>query len=439
MIANYKLNEKLYESSRTVVFRGLRESDGLPIIFKMLKNEYPSSEEVARLRREFETASDIYFEGIARPYSIEKNKSTFFMVLEDFGGFSVDKVLASKKVLGISTFLHLAIQLANILGEIHHRGVIHKNISPSNIVWNSDNNEVKLIDFGISAQLSWKNPDVQGTKVVEGSFAYISPEQTGRMNRVIDYRTDYYSLGVTFYELLIGYVPFQYTDPMELVHCHLAKEAEAPHEINHEIPKVVSDIIMKLMSKMAEGRYQSTYGLMADLQRVQEQLRSTANIYDFPIGQKDISEQFRISQNLYGREKEMEVLMKVFGEVSKGSKEIVLVAGYAGVGKSSLVNEIQRLIAARNGYFISGKFDQFRRNVPYYSLIQAFQGLVSQILLESEEKITLWQEMLRKALGPNGQVITMVIPEMELIIGRQSDIPKLGPTESQNRFMGVCT
>ena len=304
------------------------------------------------------------------------------------------------------------------------------------MVWNPETNQLKIIDFGISTALSREKPAIRNPNVLEGTLAYLSPEQTGRMNRAIDYRTDFYSLGVTFYEMLTGQLPFQTMDAMELVHAHLAKTPATPSDLKSEIPSVISKIVMKLIAKTAEERYQSASGLQADLQHCLDQLQSRDRIVDFPLGKYDLSDRFEIPQKLYGREQEITSLLAAFERVSQGATEMMLVYGYSGIGKTSLIQEIHKPLTRETqyGYFISGKFDQHKRDVPYASLIQAFQDLVRQILTESDARIATWKEKLLTALGANGQVIVDVIPEVELIIGLQPRLQALAPTEAQNRF-----
>ena len=455
----YQINSPIYESANSIVYRGIREQDSQAVILKMLKQDYPTPAELTRYKQEYQITSNLHLEGVVKAYTLQEYQRSLVMILEDFGGNSLQMLLndfgETQKVMSLEEFLPLAIQVAEILGQIHSSNIIHKDINPSNIVFNPQTRQIKIIDLGISTQLTRENPTLKSPNVLEGTLAYISPEQTGRMNRALDYRTDFYSLGVTFYELLTGKLPFATTDVLELVHCHLAKQPVAPH-LNTEIPLAVSAIVMKLMAKTAEERYQSAFGLQSDLEQCWQQLQTTDRIDSFPLCTQDISEKFQIPQKLYGREQEIETLLAAFARVSghwslvtshssqeqnkqqttnnKGQTEMMLVAGYSGIGKSALVQELYKPITQARGYFISGKFDQFQRNIPYSAVVAAFEGLVQQLLTETEAQLNLWREKLLTALGVNGQVIIDVIPEVELIIGQQPIVPELEPTESQNRF-----
>ncbi|MCP4112468.1 MAG: AAA family ATPase [Desulfobacteraceae bacterium] len=432
-IANYNIIKKLYESPNSIVYRGQNCSDNQPAILKRLRSDYPTPGQTARFRREYEITRSLKADGVIQAYSLEPYQNTWVMILEDFGGKSLSDILSLRQ-LDLTEFLDLAIRITNILAAIHEQNIMHKDINPSNIVWNQKTGQLSIIDFGISTTLSREHPDVLSPDVLEGTLPYISPEQTGRMNCPMDYRTDLYSSGATFYEMLAGRPPFQSEDAMELVHAHIAKMPSALCEVKSDIPHVISEIIMALMSKTADDRYQSASGLKTDLQECLDQIRQTGTLQEFEIRQDDISGKFQIPQKLYGRDQEIKTLLKAFERVSSGVSEITLVTGYAGIGKSSLVSEIRKPIVEKQGYFISGKFDQFKRDIPYSSLIQAFQELVRQILSESEAQVSQWKEKLLNALGPNGQVITDIIPEIRLIIGDQPVVPELPPAETQNRF-----
>ncbi|MEP1078760.1 AAA family ATPase [Leptolyngbya sp. PL-A3] len=410
-----------------------------------------------------------------KAYSQQEYQRTLVILLEDFGGESLEYWIRQRSEafcpMPISVFLPLAIKLSSILGRIHAANVIHKDINPGNIVLNPDTGVVKIIDFGIATQFERTNPTFKSPHVLEGTLAYLSPEQTRRMNRAIDYRTDFYSLGVTFYELLTGQLPFPTTDILELVHCHLAKPPIPPDELNAKIPKPVSDIILKLMAKNAEDRYQSAWGIKADLENCADQLETRSQINPFQLGLQEASDRFQIPQKLYGREEEIAALLEAFERVAGkngaerrrhgdagreeegytdnhhvsassptrvlASSEMMLISGSAGVGKSALVKELYKPITAKRGYFISGKFDQFQRNIPYSAIADALQQLVQQLLSEPDKQLQQWRSRLLIALGNNGQLIIDVIPEVELIIGKQAPVPEVGATEAQNRFNRV--
>jgi predicted ATPase/class 3 adenylate cyclase/tRNA A-37 threonylcarbamoyl transferase component Bud32 len=432
-LEGYKILKQLYESPRSQVYQGYRECNRQLVVLKLLRLEYPPPEAIARFKLEYELTRRFQAPGIIQAYSLEKYENSLVLVLEDFGGQPLRNLLTQQPI-SLKNFLQLAIQVTAALGAIHQQQIIHKDINPGNILLNPSTQKAKIIDFGIATLLSKENPTLRNLNVLEGTLAYISPEQTGRMNRAIDYRSDFYSLGVTFYELLTQQLPFISDDPVELVHSHIAKQPLPPHQINPAIPLVLSNLVMKLLEKTAEARYQSAFGLQADLQQCLELLINTGEIPSFELGKQDISSRFQIPQKLYGREPEVANLMAAFDRASQGNSEVMLVAGYSGIGKSALVQEIYKPITQKRGYFISGKFDQFQRNIPYSALIQAFTGLIRQLLTTTEVEINLWREKLLNALGVNAQVIIDVISEVELIIGKQPPVIELSPQEAQNRF-----
>ncbi len=432
-VRDYKITGELYKGRRTVIFKGHRLQDKKPVIIKTIQDEYFTLEDLDELKHEYEITKDLQLEGIVRPYGLQKSGNVLVLILEDFGGVPLREIINTHGV-ELNEFFNISIQVVKTLAELHKSHIIHKDIKPSNIIYNPDIGQAKITDFGISSILTREYQKTINPDRLEGSLFYLSPEQTGRMNRAIDYRTDFYSLGVTFYEMLTGQLPFQASGPMEWVHCHIAKTPTPPHEIKVEMTEAVSGIIMKLLSKTAEERYQSAYGLEKDLEWCRHKLQNNETVKGFVPGKNDRSEILQIPQKLYGRDAEVLTVMDAFARISMGSAEMLLVSGYSGIGKSSLVREIHKPIVGSRGYFVTGKFDQFLRNIPYTCLIQAFQELVSQVLTESEEKVSLWKEKLLTVLGLNGQVLIDVIPEVELIIGKQPEIQELSPTESQNRF-----
>jgi serine/threonine protein kinase len=429
----YQPLEVIHQGHRHAVVRARRIKDQRAVIVKMLVGEYPSQRELARLRHEFELTKRAAADHVVRVCELREEGNGLALVLEDIGGGPMSQMLAHQR-MDLGTCFDLAMQLTDALGEIHEHQIIHKDINPSNVVVNPQTGELRVIDFGIASVLSREDQQVGNPGMLEGTLAYISPEQTGRMNRAIDWRTDFYSLGVTFYQMLTGRLPFDASDPMELVHCHIARAPVLPHEVDAAIPPMLSRIVLKLLAKTAEERYATARGLAADLEQCRRQWRARRAIDPFVPGQHDRSDRFQIPQRLYGRAAEVAALMSAFDRVSDGATELLLVSGYAGIGKSALVNEIHKPVVAKRGYFVSGKFDQLQRNVPFGSIIMAMNELVRQLLTESDERLAIWRESLLRALGPNGQVVADVIPQLQLIIGPQPAVPELPPGPSQNRF-----
>lgn len=433
-IPNYQVQEQIYNSNNTLVFRAIRQSDQQAVILKVLKKDYPTAAELARYHQEYAILCGLKdIAGIVHVYDLEKYQKTRVLCVEDLQGESLHNWLL-KRDFTLQEQLILAIAISQNIAHIHQQQIIHKDINPANIIWNPATGMVKIIDFALSTQFSKQQLSLKNPEVLEGTLSYMSPEQTGRMNRALDYRSDFYSLGVTLYELFTGQLPFVSQDAMELVHSHLAKQPLPASEIKPTLPVIISNIISKLLAKTAEERYHSAWGIHADLQRCYDDLQQTGQIKPFELAQKDMSDRFYIPQKLYGRDHEIKQLLAAFERVAQGTTEIMLVAGYSGIGKSVLVKEIYRALTKSNGYFIGGKFDQLQRNVPYSALIAAFKELVQQLLTETETQLKQWQQKLLTALRTNGQVIIDVIPEVEQIIGKQPPIPELSPAEAQNRF-----
>jgi predicted ATPase/GAF domain-containing protein len=431
-IQGIQIEQLIHQSALSVVYRGYRLKDHLPVVIKTLVNEHPSSQAIVKFRREYEIMKSFDFDQIIKVHQLEKVSGLPVMIMED-GGESLDLFLPEQP-LDLETFFDIATKLAETIGQIHQNYIIHKDINPANILWCPKTKSLKVIDFGISSELSRETVVLQNPSGLEGTLQYISPEQTGRMNRSIDYRSDLYSLGATLYRILTGQKCFDSNDPIEIVHFHIAQDPAAPCEIDQRIPQVVSDIILKLMAKLVEDRYQSAAGVLYDLQRCHQQWQQTKTCDPFPLAHNDISTSFSIPQKLYGREKDVETLLHCFDRVSVGHREVLMVRGFSGLGKSSLIHEVQKPIVKKKGLFIEGKFDQFKRNIPYASIIQAFQELVRQLLTATQSEIELWRTLLLQSLGPNGLVIIDVIPELELLIGPQPAIPELTAAEANNRF-----
>jgi len=440
-LSGYQITEQLYAGTRTLVYRGIRSRDQYRVVIKLLRNEYPTFNELVHFRNQYTIAKNLDFPHIVKPLTLEVYQNSYALVMEDFGGVSLPsyfKIATNEtqpsQALPLAEFLQLAIKLTDIIHYLYQNRVIHKDIKPANILINPDTQEIQLIDFSIASLLPRETQEIQNPNILEGTLAYVSPEQTGRMNRGIDYRSDFYSLGVTFYELLTGQLPFISDDPMKLVHCHLAKQSRQIHQINPEVPLILSEIVSKLMAKNAEHRYQSALGLKHDLENCLFQLQKTAKIEYFELGKRDISDRFTIPEKLYGREKEVDQLLAAFERVSVGATEMMLVAGFSGIGKTAVVNEVHKPIVRQRGYFIKGKYDQFQRNIPFSAFVQAFRDLMGQLLSESDTQLQTWKTKILAAVGDNGQVLIDVIPELERIIGAQLPATELSGSSAQNRF-----
>ncbi|MCK5715944.1 MAG: AAA family ATPase [Thiomargarita sp.] len=432
-LVDYTVTTKIYESAETIVYRGYRTQDNQPVIIKGLQKDSLDPKKIAQFHHEYDITKDLNLQSIVKSYALLKHQNSVVLIFEDIKGDSLREVI-QKQHIDLTTFLHIAIKLAKCLGELHANNIIHKDIKPANIIINLQTRQVKLTDFSIASRITSETQTKTPQNLLEGTLQYMSPEQTGRMNRVIDYRTDFYSLGCVFYEMLVGHPPFESTDRLELVHCHIAKRPTAPYIINDDIPKVISDITLKLLEKTTEARYQSTFSLKTDLLSCQQQLQHTGKIEDFICGKEEISENFQIPSKLYGRESELDNYLTVFDRVSEGSTEMMKIVGYSGVGKSTLVPEIYKSLTKKRGYLISGKFEQFQRNIPYSAIMSAFGDLVQQLLTESETQLEYWRKRLLTAFGQNGQIIIDVIPEIEMIVGKQPEVQTLSSLESENRF-----
>ncbi|MEH2108802.1 trifunctional serine/threonine-protein kinase/ATP-binding protein/sensor histidine kinase [Nostoc sp.] len=435
----YRITEQIYSGSKTLVYRGIREQDQKSVVLKLMRNEYPTFAEIAQFRNQYIISKNLNLPGIVKTYSLENYRNSYVLVMEDFGGISLQDWRLENKGkrenwLSLNEFFPIAIKIASTLEGLHCDRIIHKDIKPANILINPTTDEIKLIDFSIATLLPREIQFLTNPNILEGTLAYISPEQTGRMNRGIDYRTDFYSVGVTFFQLLTGQLPFTTKDPMELVYSHIAKQPLRASRINSHIPLILSDIISKLMAKNAEDRYQSALGLKYDLEVCQGQWQEKGNIVLFELGVRDISDRFVIPEKLYGRQSEVEILLAAFGRVADGATEMILVAGFSGIGKTAVVNEVHKPIVRQRSYFIKGKFDQFKRDIPLSGLVQAFRDLIGQLLSETDTQIQQWKVKVLRELSTQTQVIIDVIPELEQIVGKQPLVTELSGSAAQNRF-----
>jgi predicted ATPase/signal transduction histidine kinase len=434
-VPDYRLLERL-ESRAAVtyeLYKAFRCSDNLPVLLKLPAVGANVHTVSHRFRHEYDICCNIGSERILKPLLIGRAEEKPFLVMEDSGGVPMNSYLDDSEP-DLKELLNLALEAAVIVGEIHSHKIIHKNINSENFLYGGVPGGLKITGFDIATVFPREIVTPTGPTFIEGQLDYISPEQTGRMNRSVDYRTDFYSLGITFYRWMTGELPFIFNDELELIHCHIAREPEPLYSINPVIPKAVSGIVMKLLAKNAEERYQGTAGLISDLQFCIRQMEESGGIGPFEPGKQDVSEKLQIPQKLYGRESEINRLLEVFDYTDSGRKALYLVSGCAGVGKSSLVHEVHKPTAARRGYFIEGKFDQFLHHRPYSAWFQAFGELVNQLLTESPFHLRQWKQRIQEAVGENGRVLTDVFPHLEMVVGEQPEVPRLGPYEAQNRF-----
>lgn len=432
-ISGYTIVEQLYLGSRTAVYRGIQIRQQRAVVIKVLRREHPSFGELAQFRNQYTIAKNFSIPGIVSPLSLEPIGSSYALVMEDFGGIALGTYI-QQQPLDLSEVLAIALQLADILHDLAAQRVVHKDIKPANILIHPESKQVKLIDFSIASVLPKETQEIHSPNILEGTLAYLAPEQTGRMNRGVDYRADFYALGVTLYQLLTGTLPFRSDQPLELIHCHIARVPVPVHQVKVEVPEMLGAIVAKLMAKNAEERYQSALGLKHDLQQCLTQWQATGTIAAFELGQRDLSDRFLIPEKLYGRAAEVQTLLAAFDRVAEGASELMLVAGFSGIGKTAVVNEVHKPIVRQQGYFIKGKFDQFNRNIPFSAFVQALRGLMEQLLSESDAQLVQWRTQILAAVGENGQILIEVIPELEQIIGKQPPAAELAGSAAQNRF-----
>jgi PAS domain S-box-containing protein len=445
-LSGYRAISEIYRDPKTVVYRAERigsigDTDGQPVAIKVLASAYPTERELREFRHHYAIAKNLQGAGFLRLDSLEEYERGYALVMEDFGGISLQQYCQKYCLSPIET-IEIAIQLADILHALDLQQIVHKNIQPAHILIHPQTKQVKLIDFSMASILPSETPALLSPNLFAGTLAYLAPEQTGRMNRGIDYRTDFYALGVTLYELLTGKLPFggnlthhsPRSDANELIYCHLAQVAIPVDRVNPAVPNIVAQIVAKLMAKTAEDRYQSALGLKSDLEHCLHQWQQTGTISGFELGQQDLSDRFSMPVQLYGREVAVRTLLDTFNRVAVGSSELMLVAGGSGMGKTAVINEIHKPVVRQQGWFIQGKFDQFNQNLPLSAFVQAFRDLIGQLFSDSDAQLAQWKSQILAAVGDNGRVLTAAIPELEQIIGVQPPVTELSGTAAQNRF-----
>lgn len=433
-LSDFQLREEVFGSASTRVCRAVRRIDGEGVVLKILGGEQIQSEAFAQYRHEYELTDSLRdIPGVIRIHGLENIQNSLMLVEEDIGGESLTRALSTDGI-DLVAGLALAVRIADILGHIHQHRIIHKDINPSNIVWNRSTDELRIIDFGIASRLDQERQEFQSVNQLEGTLAYLSPEQTGRVNRGLDYRSDLYSLGVSLYQLFTGTLPFLAREGIELVHAHIALAPVPPHEVNPRVPEVLSHIILRLLAKMADDRYQSAWGLMQDLRNCLDQLRATGHIEPFPLGRDDLSTRFRLPQKLYGRAHETAAILAAFDRASTGGSELLLVSGSSGSGKSALVHEVHKPLTERHGSFVAGKFDQYRRDIPFYAWIQACEEFCKLLLKEEDASLMRWREKILAAIGSLGKALVDIVPSIETVLGPQPELPPLAGEQALNRL-----
>lgn len=432
-LSGYRL-ESLREGRKLGLFRGRQVQGAGPakVLVVDVRSETQSPSELRQLENEYALASELDSSWAVRPIALVKKEDRTMLLLEDTGGETLEAILRTS--IDVRRALSIAAGMAAALKEVHRRGLVHKDVSPANVLVDS-RDHVRLTGFGLASRTSPERQMPMPPDVIAGTFEYMSPEQTGRMNRSIDARCDLYSLGVVLYEMLVGQLPFTASDPMEWVHCHIAHQPRPPSEQAGAVPKCVDAIALKLLAKNVEDRYQTAAGVESDLRYCLSQLALHQRIDHFTIGVHDVADHFLMPEKLYGRQSESDMLLAAFDRVAAaGRQELVVISGYSGIGKSSLVDEFHRVVIARGGLFAAGKFDQFQRDIPFATVAQAFQSLVGQLLVMGDAELGQWRSLLLQAMGPNGRLMLNLIPDLVHVIGDQPPVQELPPQDSQNRF-----
>ncbi|HEY2663771.1 MAG TPA: AAA family ATPase, partial [Candidatus Binataceae bacterium] len=428
----------LRERADFTLYRGRQHGNPSPVLVVALTAEHPSPASLRRLEHEYSLADEVDSGWAAKPLALTRHEGRTILVLKDPGGEPLDRILerAQGQPLDLTRALRIAIGLTTALGQVHRHGLMHKDIKPENVLVD-DADRVWLTGFGIASRLPRERQAPTPPEILSGTLAYMAPEQTGFMNRSVDSRSDFYSQGVILYRMLTGALPFAAADPLEWVHCHIARRPTLPRD-RAAVPEPLSAIVTKLLAKNAEDRYQTALGVEADLQKCFGEWESRGCIEPFQLGTHDVPDRLLIPEKLYGRAGEVETLLAAFDRIVKsGAPELVLVSGYSGIGKSSVVNELHKVLVPPRGLFASGKFDQYKRDIPYSTLVQAFQSLVRPLLGKSDAELAIWRDALLEALVPNARLMTDLIPELKLIIDDPPPVPELDSQQAQYRFQLV--
>jgi serine/threonine protein kinase len=426
----------LSEDSERMFCRAWRQSgdgDRYAVFVVLPTKKHPSRSNLDRLIHEYDLKDELDGALAVRPLELVHQRDRTMLVLEDNGGEPLERLLVAP--LQVGHFLHLAVTIVGMLGKVHRQRLVHKDIKPANILVNRTTGAVTLTGFGIASRLPRERHAPALPEFFAGTLAYMAPEQTGRINRSVDSRCNLYALGISLYQMITGVPPFSASDPMEWVHCHIARQPVPPSERLENVPATISGIIMKLLAKTPEERYQTAVGVEGDLRRCLVEWDHQGRIDDFPLGQYDVPDRILIPEKLYGRVREVDTLLASFDRIVRsGTPELVVVSGYSGIGKSSVVNELYKVLVPPRGLFASGKFDQYKRDIPYSTLAQAFQNLIRPLLGKSDIELSIWRRALIEAFGPNGQLMIDLVPELRLIVGDQPPVPQLPPQDSQRRF-----